>query len=564
MGSSASVESFLRVGDVVGGKYRIVRRIGQGGMGSVYEAENMSLGRTLALKFLEPHLAKSPHLVERFMREARAAATLTHPNVVYVFDVGWLEDGRLPYMAMELLGGQTLAAAVQGGRLAVERAVAIILQILDALDAAHAKGIVHRDLKPANVFLLRGDVVKILDFGISKMLGTGDKLTATGSVLGTPSYMSPEQARGAKTTDHRTDLYGVGAILSERRSGVAPYAGDSYTEILFKLATESPVPIATIRPDVPVAVVAFLDRTMRRNPDERFASAREMQGALLAITSGAAAGADRSVVGEGRSLPPEILAPTPAPTPAAWEITHPADVVSLVSVPISGSAWTPTGAPGTTDPHSLARTAPSGGTRPAPSRQIPRPVIAGGISAAVVLAILAGIAAWSASDAPVGPGAGAGFAGPAATPPAWPTVGRAPSIAPPPSPAVAPPAAACRHRVSVVTAPATVTLDGTATTREIDAPAPCGARARLMVESSGFRTVDREVVAGPSVQPALLVELTRVVAAASSSRRETPRSGVTSGRSSPGSGPAQTPQGRRSDAPPAPAVKILEPNPFHP
>jgi len=559
MGSSVKEESFLRVGDVVGGKYRIVRRIGQGGMGSVYEAENTSLGRSLALKFLEPHLAKSPHLVERFMREARAAATVTHPNVVYVFDVGWVEDGRLPYMAMELLGGQTLAAAVQDGGLAIERAIAISLQILDALDAAHAKGIVHRDLKPANVFLLKGDVVKVLDFGISKMLGTGDKLTATGSVLGTPSYMSPEQARGAKNTDHRTDLYGVGAILYEMLTGVAPYEGDSYNEILFKIATESPVSITTIRPDVPPALAALLERAMRRSPDERFANAGEMRAALLEIVSTSGAGTGVSIVPAARaSAPLTLLAPTPAPTPAAWEITHPSDVVVPVPAAVSETVWTGTGAPGTTDPHSLARTKPSGGVvAPPPRFAVPRPVIAGGISAVLVLAVLGSVAIWSTSsdDEPAATGAGFVVSGrtglpPAPSAPAWPVGGRGPVAAPPPAVPAPPDAPTCRFRVSVATAPATVTLDGTATTREVDAPAPCGARARLVVEAPGFRRFDREVVAGSSVEPALRVELDRAAAATSPGRRDTSRA------------QAQPRQSRRSDAPPAPPVQILEPNPF--
>jgi serine/threonine-protein kinase len=551
MGSSVSAESFLRVGDVVGGKYRIVRRIGQGGMGSVYEAENVSLGRSLALKFLEPHLAKSPALVERFMREARAAATLTHPNVVYVFDVGWLEDGKLPYMAMELLGGQTLSAALQSGGLAIERAVTITLQILDALDAAHDKGIVHRDLKPANVFLMRGDVVKVLDFGISKMLGTGDKLTATGSVLGTPSYMSPEQARGAKTTDHRTDLYGVGAILYEMLSGVAPYEGDSYNEILFKIATENPLPITTIRPDAPPPLVAFLDRAMRRNPDERFAGAREMRGALLAMFS-PGAGTGPSIVADGRSsVLPALAVPTPAPTPAAWEITHPTpsepplEVVAVVPV---GTSQVTTGAPGMSDPKSLARTAPSGSaSRPPPAPKLARPIVAAVITASAALLVLGLVAIlWPSSDAETAVGAASS---PSVTQPQAPFLPPLPRTVATPPPA-APIAPSCRFRVSVTTRPATVMLDGSVQTREIDAPAACGATGRLVVESPGHRRLEREVVAVASVEPALVVELARITPVGSTIRRETRRE-------------PQTPPGRRSDAPPAPPLKILEPNPFH-
>ncbi|MBI2896814.1 MAG: protein kinase [Deltaproteobacteria bacterium] len=541
MSSADDAGSSVRVGDIVDGKYRIVRQIGQGGMGSVYEAENITLGRSLALKVLEPHLARSAALVERFMREARAAATVTHPNVVYVFDVGWLQDGRLPYIAMELLDGQSLASAVKAGGLQVARAAAIAAQILDALEAAHAKGIIHRDLKPANVFLLRGDVVKVLDFGISKMVGASDKLTATGSVLGTPSYMSPEQARGARAVDHRTDLYGVGAILYEMLSGTAPYEGDSYNEILFKIATESPQPIASVRPDVPEAVANLLDRSLRRNPAERFSTAREMRDALIAVIGaaplpGMAPGASRILAPAGRP------GATVAPTPAAWELT-PASGPPTDPTPADGSAaeWpAATGAPGTTDPRSIARTQPSGARTFVPRPRLPSAVIAGGISVVAGLAILGAIALWSSA----GSEPRAATTGPPSPPLIPPSVpARRPLAEPPASSVATSPVADCRFRVSVAPAEATVTLDGVLDATEIDRPAACGSRARLVAEAAGHRRIEREIVAGPRVEPPLRMELPR---AASPSPRQ-PRPSARTGR---------------RDAPTAPPVQILEPNPF--
>ena len=195
----------MKVGDVID-KYRITRLLGEGGMGAVYAAENTVIGKAVAIKVLRPEHAGNRQVVERFLREARTAASVDHPGIVEVFDFGWAEDGA-PYLVMALLKGESLAAHIDGARgpLPVERAVAITAEVLSVLGAVHDNGIVHRDLKPDNVFLARrGDGsqrVRVLDFGISKMrVEVATRLTQTGTVLGTPYYMSPEQAHGARTS----------------------------------------------------------------------------------------------------------------------------------------------------------------------------------------------------------------------------------------------------------------------------------------------------------------------------------------------------------------------------
>jgi serine/threonine-protein kinase len=200
------------------GRYRIVRKLGAGGMGSVYEAEHQELGRRVALKMLHRDLTHTPEVVARFLREARATAKVRHPHVVDVQDVG--SEGGAPFLVMEYLDGEDLASLlVREGRLAVERATDLLLPVLAGVDAAHQAGIVHRDLKPENIFLLRapgGELhPKVLDFGIAKVLDPAGSLTLTrtASLLGTPYYMSPEQARGARDVDGRTDQYALGVIL---------------------------------------------------------------------------------------------------------------------------------------------------------------------------------------------------------------------------------------------------------------------------------------------------------------------------------------------------------------
>jgi serine/threonine protein kinase len=286
---TSSEAATSRVGELLADKYRVVRFLGEGGMGTVYEAQHEVVGRRFAVKFLHAELAQHKEILERFKREARAAGALESENIAQVVDFGQAADG-IPYMVMELLVGEDLARFLaREGPLPVVRAVNLIIQACRGLDAAHAAGIIHRDLKPENLFVCRrgdgSDLVKILDFGIAKLaLGGADgpagSLTRTGSTMGTPFYMSPEQARGAKEVDHRADIYGLGVILFEALTAQKPHPGDSYNEILYHILTQPPTSVATLRSGLPSDLLAVMERTLSFEPGLRPASAMELARAL--------------------------------------------------------------------------------------------------------------------------------------------------------------------------------------------------------------------------------------------------------------------------------------------
>lgn len=276
------------VGRVIAERYRVLGVLAEGGMGMVYEAEHALMGRRVAIKRLHSHLAPDRSNIERFQREARAAAAIGHENIVEVVDMGFAEDGA-PYLVMEYLTGETLATVLRReGPLAPARACDVLGQVLSALDAVHAAGIVHRDLKPDNVLLShkngRADFVKVLDFGISKIRTEGDgdalRLTGTGATVGTPHYMSPEQARGSRVRDHRVDIYATGVMLYETLTGALPFDGPNYHALLQAIVNGVAAPILSIAPSVPPGVVAIVEQAMARAPDERFGSAAEMREAL--------------------------------------------------------------------------------------------------------------------------------------------------------------------------------------------------------------------------------------------------------------------------------------------
>jgi len=278
-----------RVGDLLADKYRVVRFLGEGGMGTVYEAYHSVVGRRFAVKFLHSELAKEAEILERFKREAQAAGALESENIASIVDFGHAADG-IPYIVMEFLIGEDLAKFLaREGPLPVVRAVNIIIQACRGLDAAHASGIIHRDLKPENLFLCRrgdgSDLVKILDFGIAKLAQTNVEgplasVTRTGSTMGTPFYMSPEQARGAKEVDHRVDVYGLGVMLFEALSGQKPHPGDSYNAILYHILTQPPTPIATLRSGLPEDLMDILHRSLAFDPADRPATAMDFAQAL--------------------------------------------------------------------------------------------------------------------------------------------------------------------------------------------------------------------------------------------------------------------------------------------
>ncbi len=276
-------------GVVIDGKYRCERMIGVGGMGAVALATHLLRRAPVALKFMHPGVSVREGFVERFINEAVAASRIDSEHVVKVFDVGQLEEGT-PYLVMEYLEGTDLAGVLerdgQPGLRSIPRCLHFAVQILRGLQVAHDASIVHRDMKPSNCFVIEKDgdpdFVKLLDFGISKLQQPDDvKLTQTNSLLGTPLYMSPEQARSAKLADHRTDLYAVGVILYELLTGRPPFDSDTtFTELLIKIATEEPTPLVDLRPDVPPALAAVVRRAFARDPKQRYGSAFELSEAL--------------------------------------------------------------------------------------------------------------------------------------------------------------------------------------------------------------------------------------------------------------------------------------------
>jgi serine/threonine-protein kinase len=286
----------LSTGDIIDGKYRIVRMIGEGGMGAVYEAENMRIHRKVAIKVLHAGVAQTGEAVSRFEREAQAAGRIGSEHIVEVLDLGNLPSGDR-YMVMEFMDGDALSGRIRDRvRLTPGEIYPIMHQLLEALAAAHGAGIIHRDLKPDNVYLLKSrggkaDFVKLLDFGISKFNqlsgDSGFSMTRTGAVMGTPYYMAPEQAKGSRELDHRVDLYAAGVILYEAITGEVPFNADTFNELLFKIVLEAAKPVEQVVPNLDPTFAAIVNKSMAREPAARFQSAREFQQALEQWASGA-------------------------------------------------------------------------------------------------------------------------------------------------------------------------------------------------------------------------------------------------------------------------------------
>jgi serine/threonine-protein kinase len=276
------------VGRVLGDRYRVLSRLGQGGMGSIYLAEHVTLGKRMAVKVLRPEYSHDAELVDRFQHEARAASQIGQENIVEVFDFGHTPEGEA-YFVMEALDGESLARILhRDGPMPLPRAVPIFLQICRALGAAHQRGIVHRDLKPENVFILRrtdgSDFVKVLDFGIAKGPGTPEakRLTRVGSIIGTPEYMSPEQA-SANVIDHRSDIYAFGVLAYETLTGRLPFDGDTPLATLMKHQTDPPLPPRRLRPELPPEVEQIVLRALVKRPEGRQQSMEELAGELTRL-----------------------------------------------------------------------------------------------------------------------------------------------------------------------------------------------------------------------------------------------------------------------------------------
>jgi eukaryotic-like serine/threonine-protein kinase len=277
---------------VVGGKYRLVRRLARGGMGSVWLAKHQSLDSEVAVKLMSPSLTETPTALSRFEREAKASAQLRSPHIVRVQDYG-IED-ESPFMVLELLHGEDLGQRLERrGRLPMDEVVQINTQVCKALTVAHDAGIVHRDLKPSNVFLARegsDEVVKLFDFGIARETRSQlvDERTSSGVVLGSPHHMSPEQAQGM-SVDHRSDLWSLGVVLFRALTGKRPFEGDNMTAVMISVVTH-PIPMATeVCPDLPAPLDRFFARALSRDVERRFTSAAAMSEALAAIARGESA-----------------------------------------------------------------------------------------------------------------------------------------------------------------------------------------------------------------------------------------------------------------------------------
>jgi eukaryotic-like serine/threonine-protein kinase len=300
----------MEAGSVIAGKYRVIEPLGRGGMGAVWRAEHVLLGTPCAIKLMDPKIAESGEGHARFSREARAAAALRSPHVVHVFDFG--VDSGTPYIAMELLEGESLAQLLaRTGRLEPAEVASLFTQLGRAVAKAHELGIVHRDLKPDNVFLARQDqgvVVKVFDFGIAKL--TRDTAlsvssnTRTGTMLGTPSYMSPEQARGNRLVDHRTDLWALGVIAFECLCGSKPFLANALGDLIIQICTE-PLPVPSDAAPVPRAFDAWFKRAAERDPNRRFQSATELTEAL-AIALGTSAPASQGLAGVFQATAPAV------------------------------------------------------------------------------------------------------------------------------------------------------------------------------------------------------------------------------------------------------------------
>ena len=286
-----------RIGQVLQERYKIIKKLGEGGMGAVYEGEHVLIKRRVAIKCLHAQFASSGDIVARFHREAVAATSIGNEHIIEVTDMGRFPDGAV-FMVLEYLNGHDLSKEIEeNGPMTIGRVVHICTQVCEALGAAHEKGIVHRDLKPENVFLIRrgedADFVKVLDFGISKFKdaegGGGHSMTRTGMAMGTPYYMAPEQAHGHKDLDHRVDVYALGIMMFRALTGLLPFDDESYPMLMVKICTQPPPSVRHWRPDAPPELEAIINKLLAKDKNERFPDCASVKAALAPFRSATAA-----------------------------------------------------------------------------------------------------------------------------------------------------------------------------------------------------------------------------------------------------------------------------------